>query len=93
LFQKTNERRYDWRFWIVLICDLIGMLLIAISISLAGSSVFFVTFSWITIFAATWKRIFLKQGQSYYQWAALILLTMGLCMSAADADVDYGPKV
>jgi drug/metabolite transporter (DMT)-like permease len=93
LFGKSDEQRFNWRFWVVVFCDMLGMLLITISISYAGSSIFFVTFSWITIFAAVLKRIFLGKGQTCYQWVALIVLTIGLCSSAADAEVDDGPKV
>ena len=74
LFYQSSERRFDWRFWIVLGCDLLGMLLLVTSIALAGSSLFFITFSWITIFAALLKRIFLGKDQTRYQWFALILM-------------------
>jgi hypothetical protein len=93
LFYQSSERRFDWRFWIVLGCDLLGMLLLVTSIALAGSSLFFITFSWITIFAALLKRIFLGKDQTRYQWFALVFMTMGLCASAAGADMDYGIKV
>ena len=36
LFFQSNERRFDWRFWIILGCDLLGMVLLTTSISLAG---------------------------------------------------------
>jgi drug/metabolite transporter (DMT)-like permease len=93
LWNKSNARRFDWRFWIVLGCDLLGMLLIVLSISHCGSALFFITFSWITIFAATLKRMFLGKGQTCYQWFALVFMTVGLCASAAGADVDYGIDV
>ena len=44
LFFQSSERRFDWRFWIILGCDLLGMVLLTTSISLAGSAIFFVTF-------------------------------------------------
>lgn len=93
LFFQSNERRFDWRFIIVLACDLLGMLFLVTSIALAGSALFFITFSWITVFAATLKRIFLGKDQTPYQWFALVFMTMGLCASAADADMDYGVRV
>jgi drug/metabolite transporter (DMT)-like permease len=90
---KPNERRYVWHFWVILGCDLVGMALLTTSIALAGSAIFFVTFSWVTVFAATWKKIFLKKDQTAYQWASLLLLTAGLCVSALEARVSYGMDV
>jgi drug/metabolite transporter (DMT)-like permease len=69
------------------------MVLLTTSISLAGSAIFFVTFSWITVFAAGLKKIFLKKDQTAYQWASLFVLTSGLCISALDARVNYGIEV
>ena len=93
LFYKSDERRFDWRFWIVLACDLMGMLLLVASISLAGSALFFITFSWITVMAATLKKCFLGKDQTGYQWFALLFMTFGLCTSAAGAKIDYGINV
>jgi hypothetical protein len=69
------------------------MILIIVSISLAGSSLFFITFSWITVLAALLKTFFMGYGQTKYQWLSLILMTFGLCCSALDARMLYGMRV
>jgi drug/metabolite transporter (DMT)-like permease len=93
LFKKTDERRFDWRFIVITACDMIGMLLMVIGIKNAGSALFFVTFSWITVFAALWKKIFLGKDQTCYQWVAIMILTFGLCINSVGSTQAFGDDV
>jgi drug/metabolite transporter (DMT)-like permease len=93
LFFPSQQRRFDWRFWIILGCDLVGLVLIVTSISLAGSSIFFLTYAWVTVIAALLKYVWLGKNQSRYQWVALVTMTLGLCYSATDVRMSYGLNV
>jgi drug/metabolite transporter (DMT)-like permease len=69
------------------------MVLIILGIKLAGSALFTVSFSWITVFAAFWKKIFLGKDQTCYQWIAIAILTFGLCYNAIGAKGEFGDEV
>jgi drug/metabolite transporter (DMT)-like permease len=67
MFTPSDERRYDWRYWIALTCDIAGLMCVITSIDLAGSSIWYLTYSWVTVLAAALKRVIMGQDQTRYQ--------------------------
>merc|ERR1711971_689615 len=80
LFVDHGRKRYEHRFWFVAITNLLGESLVQVCIAVAGSSVFVVLYSSVTIFAALIKRFYLKKQFTYLQWIGISLI-VGLALS------------
>ena len=65
--------------------NLAGELLCQITISTAGSGVFVVLYSSVTIFAAVFKWRLLGVPLSAMQWVSLFVITVGLAISALNS--------
>ena len=59
---------------------------------LAGSTIFAVIYSSVTIWTACWSRLILKRSLSWTQWLAVFIVFGGLSMSALDS-AQMGPMV
>ena len=82
------------RFVALALLDLLGNVLNSLSIIWAGSALWTVVYSSVTLFSAAIKKVVLGKGQSRWQWAALGLTTCGLVLSVVAEDLPHlGPNV
>jgi len=59
---------------------------------LAGPTLFAIIYSSVTIWTAVWSRIFLRRTLTLGQWGAVLLVFLGLAITATDS-IRMGPEV
>ena len=96
--QRTIEhlrRLYDPRMVLISLCAIVGEIANQTSIILAGSLTFTVVYSSVTIWTAIFGIPLLHKSPNKVQWAALVLIVVGLLSSAmshtAKSDVALVP--
>jgi len=86
LFVDHHPRRiYEHRFWLVALVNLAGEALCQFCIIKAGSGLFTVLYSSVTVWAALMKWQVVGVRPTVMQWAALVVITIGLALSAWDS--------
>ena len=68
---------WEWRFVVVSMLDIVGSVLVTMSIIMAGGMLFMLAYSLLTVLTAAMKCCILRQNQTLRQWASLIVITAG----------------
>ena len=63
-------------------CDITGQICAQLAIELCGSGLYMVIYSSITVFAALFRWYFYKKQLLCKQWIGVIIITIGLCITA-----------
>lgn len=77
------HRMFDSRMILITFCGLLGEVSNQASIVLAGSLTFTVVYSSLTIWAALLGIPMLRKAPNKWQWAAMVVIVLGLLASAA----------
>ena len=83
LFDERDRRpRFHKMFVPTVVCDILGQTCAQLAIELCGSGLFMVIYSSITVFAALFRWYFYDKQLSLKQWTGVIIITIGLCITA-----------
>ena len=83
LFDERDRRpRFHNMFIPTVFCDITGQICAQLAIELCGSGLYMVIYSSITVFAALFRWYFYKKQLLCKQWIGVIIITIGLCITA-----------
>eukprot|EP01052_Picozoa_sp_SAG31_P030532 SAG31_NODE_3137_length_4632_cov_3.575871_3_plen_310_part_00 len=82
---QTSRPRFDPKFVIITLMDLLGQLFITLSVIWAGGQIFMLAYSSITVLVALLKLWILDKNQTSQQWLGLGIITGGIMVNMAEA--------